>query len=66
VKIQEDVVTYEIEVFTVVVILAYVKSCQIISCIDTVLSQLQPDVQFKILKNEIPDKVTCDVGKLTF
>ena len=51
-KTQEDVVTYEIEVFTVVVILAYVKLCQIISCIDTVLSWLQPDVRYKILKNE--------------
>ena len=60
-KTQEDVVTHEIEVFTVVVILAYVKLCQIISCIDTVLSRLQPEVESSSPSPNVSDSLTVDM-----
>jgi len=61
VKTQEVVVTYEIEDFTAVVIYSYLKSRQIISCTDTVLRWLQPDVQGSRLSPNIGDCFTLDM-----
>ena len=60
-KTQEDVVTYEIEDFTALVIFVYVKSCQIISCIDTILRQLQPEVEGSRLSPNVGDCLTVDM-----
>jgi hypothetical protein len=61
VKTPEDILTYEIEDFTAMVIFAYVKSCQIISCIDTVLRRLQPDVEGYRLSSNVGDCFTVDM-----
>jgi len=62
VKTEEDIMTYEIEDFTAVVIFIYVKSCQVISCIDTVLRRLQPDVEGCRLSPNVGDCFTVDMN----